>query len=635
MTQAAKKKKIFDGKYEILSIVGRGACSVVYHALTLGEQQQEVALKVLLNKKGQISSADRLRKEAMAMISARHKYVMQLDDFHSIGELAYLSMEYAKESDLRNYLKKKNNKISVAQATRFLMQMAEALSYIHSLNILHRDIKPDNILVLNERLVRLADFGIAVLPGETASIEDIYKGVGTMDYMAPEVFEGTGMNTQADVYSLALTFYEIFAGKHPFANTPLAEVLDARKDSALTHLSEINPEVPKHIANTIMSALKYNLKERIQSGKELFEALNNNSQANKEQSDIEKNKSNQAKVIKEGNKKKQNKKRPKKANKQTNNQKNIQTTKANNKTEQKHKTPVVDDPFISKVEKEPLKKPEVAKPKPTKTSPPKNNYSEMQQQDLTSDPFMSKSEQKITGQNLTGSSTSKLKEQTQNKNKEEKVDMTSTFKTEQEVGQKPIDAKHEYSKQFDKQNYNIEVEELSTLSIIKDRILNIKDFILDTLYELNILRFIKPIILLILAVVGIYYFASKPNTNFQKTNAINTNYTGGDISFPYLESGIYSGKISGLIPGQAVPISFISLPDVNKIAVIIGINGWSPAIVNLNELKEEDIANKVMKIASNGFIIRFTTEKTNGKVSGIFKNLITNEEGTWQISPAV
>ena len=91
------KRKIFDGRYEVLSIVGRGIDSVVYHARHVSGSNQEVALKVLLNHKNPTLLSERLRKEALTLVSCRHKYVVRLDDFHSVDNLCYLSMEYASD----------------------------------------------------------------------------------------------------------------------------------------------------------------------------------------------------------------------------------------------------------------------------------------------------------------------------------------------------------------------------------------------------------------------------------------------------------------------------------------------------------------------------------------------------------
>src|SRR4051794_32902051 len=126
-----KTRKIFDNRYEILAIDGRGSGSVVYHARHISAPSSEVALKVLVDQKNETQNSDRLRKEALAMVSCRHRHVLRIDDFHSVGSLCYLCLEYAPESDLRKYVTKMGGKLGASQAELFMSQAAEALSFIH------------------------------------------------------------------------------------------------------------------------------------------------------------------------------------------------------------------------------------------------------------------------------------------------------------------------------------------------------------------------------------------------------------------------------------------------------------------------------------------------------------------------
>jgi len=270
---AQKARKVFDNRYEILSIVGRGHCSVVYHARHIMSPSSEVALKVLQEQKDQRSNAERLRREALAMVSARHRYVIRLDDFHSVGDLCYLSMEYAPESDLRKFTDKHGGVLDPVQAETFLGQVLDALGFLHKTGIIHRDIKPDNVLVIDEFEVRLGDFGVAVLPGTTSSLEELQRGVGTMDYMAPEVLAGTGYESRSDIYALGVTFYELLSGVHPFRDAPLMEQLTSREDGKFKSLSDVAPEVPSHLAKAIMRAMSYNADDRFASAKEFAKAL--------------------------------------------------------------------------------------------------------------------------------------------------------------------------------------------------------------------------------------------------------------------------------------------------------------------------------------------------------------------------
>jgi serine/threonine protein kinase len=279
MSAAPKTKKIFDGRFEILGIVGRGARSVVYHARHALVPATEVAIKVLVDStKGAAKPGenlhDKLRKEALAMVSARHRYVVRIDDFHTIDALCYLSMEYAPHGDLKKYLKTSGHtKLPLPQAETFLRQSTEALAFVHKSGIRHRDIKPENILVMHDEEIRLADFGVAVLPGEAFSIDELQAGVGTLAYMAPEVLEGREYTEQSDLYSLGVTFYELISGQHPFAHVPLFQQFELRKSGNIPDLKELEPNVSVALNQAIMGCLEFDPSMRIQSAAQIVRLL--------------------------------------------------------------------------------------------------------------------------------------------------------------------------------------------------------------------------------------------------------------------------------------------------------------------------------------------------------------------------
>ncbi|RME60483.1 MAG: serine/threonine protein kinase, partial [Candidatus Dadabacteria bacterium] len=263
--------KLFDKRYQILSILGRGSQSVVYKAIDVGKKNKEVALKVLVRKKDK-KLTEQLRKEALILVSCKHKNIIQLYDFHALNELCYLSLEYAPYGDLNQYLHKVK-KLTAEQAVLFLIQTAEALQAMHDAGIYHRDVKPDNILVANPSLIKLGDLGVASLPGEEFLLEELRKGVGTLSYMPPEVLVGKGFTQRSDLYALGVTFWEVLAGTHPFEGVPLLKQLSVREDKNLVPLSKKNPEVPQYLSDAILKLMRFKPQDRFSSAEELIKFL--------------------------------------------------------------------------------------------------------------------------------------------------------------------------------------------------------------------------------------------------------------------------------------------------------------------------------------------------------------------------
>ena len=271
------KRKVFDQRYEILSIVGRGAESVVYQARHLSGTGQAVALKVLVKKNESTNLPDRLRKEALTLVSCRTKYVVRLDDFHSVDDICYLSMEYAPKGDLVQYAKELGGRVPANQAITFLKQCLEALDFIHATGVLHRDIKPENILVVSESEIRMADFGLALLPGDDSHIEELKQGVGTLAYLPPETIDGLAFDARSDLYALGVSFIEILIGENPFAGLPLAEQLNAQRDSRSLEKAISSASISPHLAAVLNKLVAFNSAERFSSAAEALKALEDES----------------------------------------------------------------------------------------------------------------------------------------------------------------------------------------------------------------------------------------------------------------------------------------------------------------------------------------------------------------------
>ena len=181
MISPDKDKKLFDNFFEILSIIGRGSNSVVYHAKVddafyKSNFPKDVALKVVsFENKDPTELKELLKHEAISLNSCQNKFILKLHGHKVLGDLTYLILEFAPFGDLARFAKNHEGKLSLDKASKFLSQSLEALSTIHSIGIIHRDIKPNNILVASPNEIRIGDFGVALLPGEKTNAEDLKK----------------------------------------------------------------------------------------------------------------------------------------------------------------------------------------------------------------------------------------------------------------------------------------------------------------------------------------------------------------------------------------------------------------------------------------------------------------------------
>jgi len=607
MALASKKRKLFDDRYEILSIVGRGSRSVVYHARLLSDSSAEVALKVLLDQKDHVSNSEKLRKEALAMVSSRHRYVVRLDDFHSVGALCYLSMEYAPESDLRKYTEKAGGTLGIKQAEQFMLQAAKALSFIHRSGILHRDIKPDNLLVINEKEIRIADFGVALLSGDNSSLEELQRGIGTLNYMPPEVLKGTQIDRTSDVYSLAVTFYEMLSGKHPFADAPLAKQLEAREDENIPELRSLRPEVPRYLSNAIRKAMSYNPSDRFLNAEKLIEAIVED-RPNKAIKSTEKAKSKTPQPMKKTD-------RP----------------KAKEKSESAPKTSVPKN-FVPKPQ-------ESAPPtkEPTESGENQKVKNDLSPENRTAVAFLQSHNKKASS---TPAKTSPVLEQ---KDRTEDVPAVKSAGLEKTELAEKIEKKLDYSA-----DETIVMNQEEARKVVKAKGKKaLPQNILDR-YIPHSKR--KKLVITGLLLIAILYFGNSvlrsgesptlpegfSHAELPKGISFIPAYEGEALSFPELPSGLYAGTITGLQPGNTSSFSIISLADSNELIVISGIEGWVPTVTNIDSSIYRGLNQEVtlpLRVSSSGFVLDFTGEVLDDEIIGFFRNIITGDTGEWRVRP--
>jgi len=263
--------------YRLRAVLGRGGMSVVYEAESprLGSV---VALKVLAPE---LATNDvfraRFLQESRVAAALNHPNVIPIHDMGSHGELLYIAMRYVSGSDLRTVLKS-GNRISPGQALLLLGQAARALDAAHRRGLVHRDVKPANILIEHGAdeddpdHVYLADFGITKHVTSRSGLTATGEFVGTIDYIAPEQIRDRTVDGRADVYSLGCVLYECLTGRVPFVKDLDAAVIWAHVEEMPTMPSAIRPELPPGVDDVFARALAKDPDDRYQTCRELVGA---------------------------------------------------------------------------------------------------------------------------------------------------------------------------------------------------------------------------------------------------------------------------------------------------------------------------------------------------------------------------
>lgn len=265
------------GKYEIIERIGRGGMAEVYRGYH-SALDRYVAIKLLhpfLADDPEFK--DRFEKEAKNVAKLRHPNIVQVFDFEydSDGESFYMVMELIDGPTLKDKLFElaaDNRRYSIAESTRIMIDTANALAYAHKRNMIHRDVKPANLMLDEDGRVVLTDFGIAKI---VTSAQFTASGgmIGTPAYMAPEQGLGEAGDERSDIYSLGVIFYQMVTGRLPYdADTPLAVILKHVNDP-LPDPREVNPELPDWVVVAIQRSLEKNSEDRYQTSKEFLEAL--------------------------------------------------------------------------------------------------------------------------------------------------------------------------------------------------------------------------------------------------------------------------------------------------------------------------------------------------------------------------
>jgi serine/threonine protein kinase len=242
------------GEYEVVALLGRGGMAAVYQAKQSAPLQRDVAIKVV--KPTAVEAADfvkRFEREAQIIASLSHPHIVKIFDYGQQGETVYLVMELLRGGSLRQRLK--GGPLDLAEAARFLDQIASALDYAHQKGIVHRDLKPQNVLLDETGSLLLTDFGIAKALDETTGLTHSGKVMGTPSYMAPEQWQGQSIDGRADVYALGVMLFEMLGGEVPFKGDTPFTLMYMHLNDPPPSLRSLRADIPAEIEQVVKGAL--------------------------------------------------------------------------------------------------------------------------------------------------------------------------------------------------------------------------------------------------------------------------------------------------------------------------------------------------------------------------------------------
>ena len=265
-----KGQKISD-RYQIIKSIGEGGMANVYLAYDT-ILDRNVAVKVL---RGDLSNDEkfvrRFQREALAASSLTHPNIVEVYDVGEDNGEYYIVMEYIEGKHLKNLLKKRG-KLTLSEAVDIMLQITDGMAAAHDSYIIHRDIKPQNIMILENGLVKITDFGIAMAMNAT-QLTQTNSVMGSVHYLPPEQASGQGSTLQSDIYSMGIVMYELLTGELPFKGDNAVEIALKHLKEPIPDIREKLPNVPNSIYNIIKKATAKNPKNRYNDAREMHEDL--------------------------------------------------------------------------------------------------------------------------------------------------------------------------------------------------------------------------------------------------------------------------------------------------------------------------------------------------------------------------
>jgi eukaryotic-like serine/threonine-protein kinase len=262
----------FGSRYEIMRLLGQGGMGAVYQAYD-HELERQVALKVI--RSDMAANPEILKRFKQEMILARqitHKNVIRIFDLGQFENTKFITMEYVDGEDLQSVLRRKG-KLPSGEAADIIAQVCSALEAAHAEGVIHRDLKPQNIMIAGNNRVYVMDFGIArsIL---TSGMTHTGALIGTPDYMSPEQAKGLPLDARSDLFTVGVIFYELLSGIQPFRADTAMGTLWKRTSEPARPLAEINNSTPPALSDAVKKCLEIDPEKRFQNVTELLNAIN-------------------------------------------------------------------------------------------------------------------------------------------------------------------------------------------------------------------------------------------------------------------------------------------------------------------------------------------------------------------------
>ena len=265
--------KRLDGRYEIGEVIGEGGMAVVYSAWDI-EDQIPVAIKILRDEYlGNDEFIRRFKDESKAIAVLSHKNIVKVYDVSFGDRIQYIVMEYIDGITLKDYIEK-NGPVNWKETIHFVTQILRALQHAHDKGIIHRDVKPQNIMLLEDGTIKVTDFGIARFSKNTTrSMTMTNKAIGSVHYISPEQARGESTDAKSDLYSLGVMMYEMLTGKLPFDADNAVSVAIMQLQSDPEPPRKINPDIPVGLEEIIIKTMQKEPKKRYRSATEMYNDL--------------------------------------------------------------------------------------------------------------------------------------------------------------------------------------------------------------------------------------------------------------------------------------------------------------------------------------------------------------------------